>query len=158
MTQNSRKNPDAVILMGIQGSGKSTFFRRRLFDTHVRINLDMLRTRHREKVLFEACLTGRQPFAVDNTNPTKQDRQRYIPKAKAAGFRVVGYYFESHVEACQKRNEARATGKVIPLPALRRTRGKMELPSFAEGFDELYHVRIAPDDAFVVEDWNERTS
>ena len=34
-----------VILIGIQGSGKSTFCRKRFFDTHVRINLDMLRTR-----------------------------------------------------------------------------------------------------------------
>ena len=44
-------NMEAVILIGIQGSGKSTFYRERFFDTHVRINLDMLKTRQREKLL-----------------------------------------------------------------------------------------------------------
>ena len=33
---------EAVIFTGIQASGKSTFFKERFFDTHVRINLDML--------------------------------------------------------------------------------------------------------------------
>ena len=40
---------EAVILIGIQGAGKSTFYKDRFFNTHVRINLDMLKTRHREK-------------------------------------------------------------------------------------------------------------
>jgi predicted kinase len=42
---------EAVILIGIQGSGKSTFCRERFFNTHIRINLDMLKTRHRERYL-----------------------------------------------------------------------------------------------------------
>jgi predicted kinase len=33
---------ETVILIGIQGSGKSTFYRERFFDTLVRINLDLL--------------------------------------------------------------------------------------------------------------------
>src|SRR4051812_8782542 len=36
---------EAVILIGIQGSGKSTFYRERFFDTHVRVSLDLLKTR-----------------------------------------------------------------------------------------------------------------
>jgi len=36
---------EAVIFVGLQAAGKSTFYRERFFDTHVRINLDMLRTR-----------------------------------------------------------------------------------------------------------------
>jgi predicted kinase len=38
---------EAVILIGIQGSGKSTFFKEKFADTRVRINLDMLRTKNR---------------------------------------------------------------------------------------------------------------
>ena len=56
---------EAVILIGIQGSGKSTFYRERFFDTHVRISLDLLRTRHREALLLRACLEGKQRFVVD---------------------------------------------------------------------------------------------
>ena len=55
---------EAVIFVGIQASGKSTFYKERFFDTHVRLNLDMLRTRHREKLLLRACLEGKQPFVL----------------------------------------------------------------------------------------------
>jgi len=148
---------EAVILVGIQGSGKSTFFRQRLFDTHIRINLDMLRTRHREKLLVEACLRARQSFAVDNTNPTRQDRARYIPAARAAGFRVVGYYFESNLQDCRKRNEQRPDGKVIPFPGLAGAFNRLEIPSMDEGFDAIYHVRVAPGGEFIVEEWSGKT-
>ena len=106
---------EAVIFIGLQASGKSTFFKERFFNTHVRINLDMLKTRHREKQFLQVCLQTQQPFVVDNTNPTKEDRRKYIEAAKAAGFRVVGYYFQSQVEDCKRRNENRpeaSTGAV----------------------------------------------
>ncbi len=57
----------------------------------------MLRTRHREQFLVKACLGAKQSFVVDNTNVTRADRARYIPLARAAEFRVIGYYFESTV-------------------------------------------------------------
>ena len=47
---------EAVIFIGIQGAGKSTFFQQRFFDTHVRINLDMLKTRYREQVFLQGIL------------------------------------------------------------------------------------------------------
>ena len=85
---------EAVIFIGIQGSGKSTFYKERFVDTHIRINLDMLKTRHREQYLVNACIVAKQAFVVDNTNPTRADRSRYIEPAKAAGFKVIGYYFQ----------------------------------------------------------------
>ena len=54
----------------------------------------MLRTRYREELLLKACLDAKQPFVVDNTNPTSEERARYIEPAKQAGFRVFGYYFD----------------------------------------------------------------
>jgi predicted kinase len=150
---NERVNMEAVILIGIQGSGKSSFCKGRFFDTHVRINLDMLRRRPREAILVEACLKARQPFVVDNTNPTRADRQRYIPAAKAAGFRIVGYYFESDVDACDRRNRQRPAAKVVPRSAVVAAHGRLEPPALDEGFDELHHVTIGPDGAFVVQDF-----
>jgi predicted kinase len=144
---------DAVIFIGIQATGKSTFYRERFFRTHVRINLDMLRTRRREEQLFNACLEAGQSLAIDNTNCTQEDRCRYIPSAKKAGFRVVGYYFKSSIEDCLRRNAERPADEVIPEGGLFATHGKMELPSQAEGFDELFYVRIGPDHTFVIEEW-----
>ena len=133
---------EMVLLMGVQAAGKSTFCKQRFYDTHVRINLDMLRTRSREEILVRACFFAKQPFVVDNTNPTRADRARYIPEAKEAGFRIVGYYFSTEIEEALERNAARE--KVIPEPGVRRTFEKLELPTLDEGFDELFSVRIDP--------------
>jgi predicted kinase len=84
---------EAVIFVGIQGAGKSTFCKERFFDSHIRINLDMLRTRHREKLIFEACLEAKQKLVLDNTNLTCEDRKKYIVRAKEFGFRITGYFF-----------------------------------------------------------------
>jgi hypothetical protein len=46
---------EAIILIGIQGSGKTAFCER-FFDTHVRISLDLVKTRHRERALLETCV------------------------------------------------------------------------------------------------------
>jgi predicted kinase len=145
---------EAVVLCGIQATGKSTFCRERFFSTHIRINLDMLRTRHREELLVQACLAAKQPFVVDNTNPTKIERARYIQAARACGFAVKGYYFESRVTAAAERNAGRPADVQVPERALRGTSARLEIPSRAEGFDELFYVRIT-DSGFCVEEWRD---
>jgi len=149
---------EAAILIGIQGTGKSTFCRERLFHTHVRINMDMLQSRHRETLLLAACLNAKQSFVVDNTNPTREERARYIAAARAAGFRVVGYYFESKVRDALVRNELRGPGQRVPDRGLLGTAGRLQLPSRNEGFDALHYVRLAPPpaaDDFIVEAWRD---
>ncbi len=146
---------EAVLLIGLQASGKTTFYRERFFNTHVRINLDMLKTRHREKRLLHVCLETHQPFVIDNTNPTKEERRPYIEAAKAARYRVIGYYLQSRVEECKSRNEGRCEPQQVPLAGLLGTYKRMELPSPSEGFDELYYVRIREDGRFIVEAWSD---
>jgi hypothetical protein len=146
---------ETVIFIGLQGAGKSTFYRERFFATHLRVNLDMLKTRHREKRFLMACVETGQRFVVDNTNPTRAEREVYIRAAKDAGFRVVGYYFQSRVEDCTRRNEQRPPAEQVPLRGLLGTAGRMELPSWEEGFDELYYVRIEGGGGFVVEGWQD---
>ena len=145
----------AVIFIGAQASGKSTFFKERFFNTHVRINLDMLKTRPREKILLEACLQSKQSFVVDNTNPTPEDRQRYIAPAKAAGFEVIGYFFEAKIEALLQRNRRREGSQSIPAGGVWRTYSKLQTPTMAEGFDKLYSVKIGAQGQFEVEEWRD---
>ncbi len=144
---------EAVIFMGLQGAGKSTFYRERFFATHMRISLDMLKTQHRERRFLQTCLETRQPFVVDKMNLTRADRQVYVDAAKQAGFRVVAYYFQSKVEDCQRRNAQRPAKEQIPLKGIRGASGRLQIPSRDEGFDELYYVRIDAGNEFVVEDW-----
>jgi predicted kinase len=141
---------EAVIFVGVQGSGKSTFYRERLVDTHVRINLDMLRTRHREQLLLAACLTGKQAFVIDNTNPLPSDRARYIGPARDAGFRVVAYFFETSLRDAIRRNNERAGKQKVPVPAIAGTIRKLQAPTMEEGFDAIYNVTISPEGTFVV--------
>ncbi len=143
----------AVIFIGIQASGKSTFYKERFADTHIRINLDMLKTRHREEILVNACLQAHQSFVVDNTNPRIEDRQRYILLAKASGFEVIGYYFESKITAILERNRLRLGKERIPEAGIRAAYNKLQLPTLGEGFDKLYYVKIDPQGSFSVEEW-----
>ena len=141
---------EAVIFTGIQGSGKSTFYRERFFDTHVRISLDLLKTRNRERQFLQACLSTCQPFVIDNTNPRVEDRAPYIAAAKQAAFRVAGYYFETTIRDALRRNSKRAGGAVIPVPGVIGTFNRLQRPTWAEGFDELYTVTHGENDAFEV--------
>ncbi|HZH33226.1 MAG TPA: AAA family ATPase [Pyrinomonadaceae bacterium] len=146
---------EAVIFIGIQGAGKSTFFKQKFADTHVRINRDMLKTKHREKLLLAACLEGKQPFVIDKTNATREERAVYIEAAKTRGFRVVGYYFGSSFKEALARNNQREGKAIVPEKALLGFLGKLKKPSFAEGFDELFYVRINENSFFVVTECND---
>lgn len=136
---------EAIILSGIQGAGKSTFCRERYWDTHIRINYDMLRTRHRERLIFAACIEAKQAVVVDATNPTAADRQRYIEPARAAKFRIVGIEFQVPVELAIERNASRPKKKPVPEKAIHATAAKMQPLMFEEGFDEIWIARVSRD-------------
>ncbi len=144
---------EAVILIGLQGAGKSTFYRERFLATHVHISLDVLKTRHRERTFLMECLTTKRPFVVDNTNPARSDREAYIVPAREAGYRIVGYYFQSRVEDCHRRNSQRWGAELIPFIGLLGTAKRLQLPQYDEGFDDLHYVRIGDGGKFVVEEW-----
>lgn len=134
---------EAIIFVGMPGCGKSTFFKEYCADTHVRLNLDMLSTRHREKILFEACLAAKQPFVVDNTNPSVADRERYLPKAKAAHFRTIACWFDVSFGTCVERNADRHRFKRVPAVAMNAMRKKFVPPTLDEGFDEVRRVILS---------------
>lgn len=143
---------EAIIFIGLQGAGKSTFYRERLLNTHMRINLDMLKTRHREQIFLKACLEAKQRFVIDNTNPTVEERSRYILPAKENKFRVVAYYFDSRLEECKQRNSQRTGKEIIPLVGLRSTYKRLVLPTWEEGFDAIYSVKTVINYSFIVKE------
>src|SRR4051794_14709142 len=99
---------EAVIFIGLQGAGKSTFYKERFFNTHIRINMDMLKTRHREDLLLQACLEMKQSFVIDKINPQIKNREGYIQAARAAHFQVVAYYFRPNLKLSLERNATRS--------------------------------------------------
>jgi predicted kinase len=145
---------EAIIFVGLPGSGKSSFYKERFFTTHVRISLDLMKTRHREQRLLEACLATGQRFVIDNTNPAREDRLKFIEFAKKARYSVVGYYFQSKVEDCLRRNAERPEVERVPTVAIFAAAKKLELPSRNQGFDQVFYVRLEQRQ-FIVEEWKD---
>lgn len=140
-----------IIFTGVQASGKSSFYLLNLYHSHLRINLDMLKTRHRENIIFEACLASQTKLVIDNTNPAREDRARYIQRAKNAGFEVISYFFETDLNSTLVRNQQR-TGKAnIPDAGVRATFKKLELPSLEEGFDAVFKIKIVGNGEFSIQ-------
>ena len=142
-----------IVFIGIQASGKTTFYKE-LLACHglVHINLDTLRTRRKEAMAIEKCLENGFSYVVDNTNPQIADRQKYIPAAKSHDYEVIGIFFQSKVKDCIERNALRNNG--VPLLAITGTSGKLQIPSYNEGFDQLFFARIT-DTGFEITNWKE---
>ena len=133
---------EAIIFMGLQASGKSTLYQRHFFHTHQRISMDLLNTRNREAKFLNVCVETSMPLVVDNTNPTREDRKRYIPTLKKNNYRIIGYYFQSEAKACVARNAERSDRERVPDVAVYATLKKLEKPEFDEGFDTLFYVSL----------------
>ncbi|KXX67045.1 AAA family ATPase [Flammeovirga sp. SJP92] len=144
----------AIIFIGIQASGKSTFYKNNFFNSHIRISMDQLNTRNKESQFLATCFKTQSRFVVDNTNPSKVEREKYIQQAKENKYEVVGYYFSTPIHEALKRNDLRTGKEKIPEVGVRSCYRKMEIPKMQEGFDKLYFVRIVNDE-FIIEDWKD---
>ena len=149
-----RETNTLVLFIGIPASGKTSFYRERFFPSHLYVSLDQVRSRSMERALFDLILERNKSCVVDNTNVRRSDRARYIPTARAKGYRVVGYFFDPDLKGCLERNGKRTGRAFVPERAIRAMLSSFERPGFEEGFDELYHVRLTAD-GFIVEKENE---
>jgi predicted kinase len=145
---------ELVIFVGLQGSGKTTFYRLRFAASHVLVSKDRFRNnRHpnrRQTQLITEALRAGQSVVVDNTNPTAADRLPGIQLGRSFGAPVIGYYFEPDVEASLERNRRREGKARVPNVAVHATAKRLEPPTYAEGFDRLYRVRPAGGFSFIV--------
>ena len=144
---------EAVIMVGLQGSGKSTFCKERFCATHLRLNLDMLKSRHRERQLLAVCVDTNLRFVVDNTNPTRAERAVYIEAVRRVKMRVVGYVFTDPLADCLRRNDQRPEAQRIPYRGVMATHARYEPPSLSEGFDALFTVTTDGTGGFTVGEW-----
>jgi predicted kinase len=149
-----RRRVELVIFVGLQASGKSTFFRERFAATHEHVSKDLFpnnRNRNRRQgELIGVALSAGVPVVVDNTNPTVEDRRTLIELGREHGAKIVGYCFESTVRQCIERNRLRTGRDKVPDVAIYATAKKLVPPSYSEGFDELFGVRLTDDHAFEV--------
>jgi predicted kinase len=142
---------DIVILIGLQASGKSTFYRTHFASTHELISKDLLRSskaKNKEQHQLErveAALQENRSVVIDNTNPTPEVRQSLIEVGHRHGAEVIGYYFVPDMKGNRKRNQQRIGKEQVPDKVLFITASRLKPPTYAEGFDRLYSVHIPPE-------------
>ncbi len=153
---------ELVVFIGLQGAGKSSFYRARFAGTHELVSKDRFPNnrnpaRRQRQLIEEALLAGRS-VVVDNTNPTVAERAELIALARSFGAGVVGYYFQSRLADCLERNRGRTGKDRVPDIALYSTRKRLCRPSLDEGFDRLYFVRLPGAGQFEVLDWDDEAA
>jgi predicted kinase len=143
---------ELIIFIGLQAAGKSTFYRAHFADTYVHISKDLLKSskiknknQKQAERIERAFKEEHRSVVVDNTNVTVQDRQLLIDIGRRYGATIIGYYFEPDVAGSRMRNRQREGKAQVPEKAIFITAHKLQQPSYAEGFDTLYYVRIGKD-------------
>jgi len=150
---------ELIIFIGLQASGKSSFYQRQFAASHAVVSKDLLRNNRsparRQQQLIEEELQAGHSVVVDNTNVTLEGRAELIRLGRLYNATITGYYFESQISQCLERNRQR-TGKArVPDVAIFATLKKLVRPSYQEGFDRLFYVRLSEDGTFRISNWIE---
>ena len=143
--------PELMLLVGLPASGKSTFFRQRLTETHLHLSKDLWpNVRRREerlrRILRESLEAGHS-VTVDNTNVARAVREPLLHIGREYRARNVGYVFEPDIKACRACNTAREGRAQVAPVGMWVMVSKWEPPVLDEGFDALQGVRLCVEKA-----------
>ena len=153
--QTALKSPRGyvVLTIGLPGSGKTTWYKRRGVSP---LSSDMLRTilfdditdqRYQGLVfstlrsLLRARLIAKMPWNyVDATNLSPHERRQWIKMAKSFGYEVQAVFFDVPLEVCLERNRQR--DRSVSEDIMHRMAEKLKPPVFEEGFEKITVVRV----------------
>jgi len=132
-------------MVGLQGSGKSTWIAEHLAGTHVVVSKDHWpNARHREarqRRVVAGLLAEGVSVVVDNTDPSPAERAPLVELAAAAGVPARAVFLDVPLEVCRQRNDARTGRARVPDVGLFSTAAKLVPPTTAEGFTRVEVVR-----------------
>jgi predicted kinase len=142
-----------VLTIGLPGSGKTTWFKRRGVTP---LSSDLLRTllfdditeqRYQGLVfstlrsLLRARLIAKMPWNyVDATNLSPHERRQWIKMAKSFGYDVQAVFFDVPFEVCMERNRRRE--RTVSDETMQKMAERLRPPSFKEGFSKITVVRV----------------
>jgi len=135
-----------VVLVGLPGSGKSTWLdrmgavglssdtiRRLLADDETDQTIHETVFQTLRYLLRQRLSIGRPVTFIDATNLTPPERTPYIGIGKSYGCQVEAMFFNVPLEVCRQRNTGRR--RVVPEEALQKMALKLAPPTLEEGFD-----------------------
>jgi predicted kinase len=145
---------ELVILIGLPGAGKTTFYREHFAATHVHVSKDLWPNATgrdaRQRHAIDDALAAGSSVVVDNTNPSAADRAPLIALARARNARVIGYFFDVPTRAAVARNAGRSGKEKVPNVAIFTIAKRLQPPTVADGYDELFRVEIDEDRALKI--------
>ncbi|XP_069114593.1 bifunctional polynucleotide phosphatase/kinase-like [Argopecten irradians] len=140
---------EMVILVGFPASGKSFFSTSQLVPKgYIQINRDTLGTWQKCVAMCNKSLKENKSVVIDNTNTTKEQRERYISLAKKAGIPCRCFLFTASSYQCRHNERYREmvdkSHKPISEITMNSMRSKYEEPDTSEGFSEIVKINFVP--------------
>jgi predicted kinase len=153
--QTALKSPKGyvVLAIGLPGSGKTTWYKRRGVTP---LSSDLLRTllfdditeqRYQGLVfstlrsLLRARLIAKMPWNyVDATNLSPHERRQWIKMAKSFGYEVQAVFFDVPLAVCLERNSKR--DRQVTDEVMHKMAERLKPPTFKEGFEKITVVRV----------------
>ncbi len=139
------------VMVGIPGSGKSTYAMKLQNEGAVRVSLDDIRNKLFEetgsktesKVFSEGlkqmkkALDEGKDIVCDSTNVTPEKRKSYFKVAKQYDAKIVAVFVNTDKKECLERNSKREGNAKVPAVAIHTSAKRLTPPTLDEGFDEI---------------------
>ena len=155
----AKREPRGVVVLtiGLPGSGKTTWFKRRgviplssdtlrqlLFDDETEQRYQGLIFSTLRSLLRARLIAKRPMNYVDATNLSPHERRQWIKMARGFGYEVHAVFFDVPLELCIERNRKR--DRHVDESVMQQMAARLRPPSFTEGFAKIVVVRVKKSD------------